>query len=154
MPGLTGTSGIKWGAALRESRSIEDAHRALGAELAAYRRAAGQEGLATLVGFSRSTIANVETGRPNVPRDFWKNAHAVCRADGALLEASVSLEVAVRREREVAARPTRLGAFPPPVVRAPLVSSASSRQRSVPPARPAQCHVRHDLLRQPRELGD
>jgi DNA-binding XRE family transcriptional regulator len=70
MPGLAETSGIRRGAALRESRSIEDAHRALGTELAACRRAAGhsQEELAALVGYSRSTIANVETGGQSVPR--------------------------------------------------------------------------------------
>jgi transcriptional regulator with XRE-family HTH domain len=46
---------------------------ALGVELAAYRRAAGytQAQFAELTGYSRSTIANVETGRQHVSRDFW-----------------------------------------------------------------------------------
>lgn len=95
---MTETSGIK-GAALRESPAIENARRALGAELAAYRRAAGhnQAELASLVGYSRSTIANVETGRQNVPRDFWESADAACRAGGVLAQANDRLELAVRR---------------------------------------------------------
>ena len=42
-----------------------EAHGELGAELAAYRRAAGytQAQFAQLTEYSRSTIANVETGR-------------------------------------------------------------------------------------------
>ena len=48
-----------------------ETRRALGAELAAYRRAAGhsQAQLARFTEYSRSTIANVETGRQHVPRD-------------------------------------------------------------------------------------
>lgn len=55
---------------MREPAAITSARCALGARLATYRRAAGltQTGLASLVAFSRSTIANVETGRQHVPR--------------------------------------------------------------------------------------
>lgn len=102
---LDGNLRIK-GAALRESPAIENARRALGAELAAYRRAAGhnQAELASLVGYSRSTIANVETGRQSVPREFWESADSACRAGGVLVQANDRLELAVRREREAAAR--------------------------------------------------
>ena len=57
---------------MRESQTVENARRALGAQLAAYRRAAGysQEAFAAHVDYSRSTIANVETGRQRVPRRF------------------------------------------------------------------------------------
>jgi hypothetical protein len=49
------------------------ARLALGRELAAARRAAGytQATFAPLVGYSRSTVGNVETGRQHVPRTFW-----------------------------------------------------------------------------------
>ena len=97
------------GAALRESDAIENARRELGAELAACRRAAGysQAGLASVVAYSRSTVANVETGRQHVPRGFWESADAACHAGGALIEASDAIEAAVRREQEHAARETR-----------------------------------------------
>lgn len=49
----------------------------------------------------------METGRQNVPRDFWGNADATCHAGGALIEANNSLELAVRQEREAAARQAR-----------------------------------------------
>ncbi len=54
---------------MRESDAIENARRVLGAKLAAYRRAAGynQAEFASLIDYSRSTIANVETGRQHVP---------------------------------------------------------------------------------------
>jgi transcriptional regulator with XRE-family HTH domain len=97
---------------LRESAAAESARRALGAELAAYRRAAGhnQAALASAVVYSRSTIANVETGRQHVPRDFWERADAACHAGGALTEASGKVEAMTRREREDAARQARLAA--------------------------------------------
>lgn len=52
---------------------------ALGRELAAARRAAGhtQMTFAPLVGYSRSTVANVETGRQRVPRTFWQRCDQV-----------------------------------------------------------------------------
>lgn len=63
-----------------------EAWRALGRQLAASRRAAGlsQERLAPLSGYSRSTIANAETGRQRVPRSFWENCDAVLGTGTAL----------------------------------------------------------------------
>lgn len=60
-----------------------EARRALGRELAAARRAAGyvQEALAQKVRYSRSTIANVETGRQSVDREFWVRCEAVLGTD-------------------------------------------------------------------------
>ena len=77
----------------------------LGAELAAYRRAAGcsQARLAQLTGYSRSTIANVETGRQHVPRDFWERADAVLRTGGTLATGHDELEAAQRNELRAAA---------------------------------------------------
>ena len=72
----------------------------LGAELAAYRRAArcSQARLAQLTGYSRSTIANVETGRQHVPRDFWERADAALRTGGTLATGHDELEAAQRNE--------------------------------------------------------
>ena len=54
---------------------ITAARRALGRQLAASRKAAGlsQHQLAPRVHYGRSTIANVEVGRQNVPREFWEH---------------------------------------------------------------------------------
>jgi transcriptional regulator with XRE-family HTH domain len=78
----------------------------LGTELAAYRRAAGcsQARLAQLTGYSRSTIANVETGRQRVPRDFWERADAVLRTGGTLATGHDELQAAQRNELRAAAR--------------------------------------------------
>jgi hypothetical protein len=53
---------------------VAEAWSALGRQLAASRRAAGlsQDQLAPLSGYSRSTVANAETGRQHVPRSFWE----------------------------------------------------------------------------------
>ena len=82
------------------------ARTALGAELAAYRRAAGctQAQLARLTEYSRSTIANVETGRQRVPRSFWERADAALRTGGILATAHDELEAAARRDLRAAAR--------------------------------------------------
>ena len=84
------------------------ARAALGAELAAYRRAArcSQARLAQLTGYSRSTIANVETGRQHVPRDFWERADAALRTGGTLATGHDELETAARR-KSFAPPPTR-----------------------------------------------
>ena len=94
---------------MRESQTVEKARCALGAELAAYRRAAGysQAGFAPLTGYSRSTVANVETGRQHVPRDFWERADAAVHAGGVLAAANDEVEAAARCEREEAARAAR-----------------------------------------------
>jgi len=91
---------------VREPEAVAESRRALGAELAAYRRAAGctQAGLAELTKYSRSTIANVETGRQHVPRELWERADAALRTGGVLASAHDELEVAARRERRAAAR--------------------------------------------------
>jgi DNA-binding XRE family transcriptional regulator len=83
-----------------------EARCALGAELAAYRRAAGytQAEFAELIGYSRSTIANVETGRQRVPRLFWQSADTTLRAGGALLGGHDQVEAMARRELRAAAR--------------------------------------------------
>src|SRR5436309_1626387 len=68
-------------------RDIAAAKEALGAHLAALRRAteANQHALATLVFTSRSSIANIERGRQLGTRDFWQRCDDVLRANGALI---------------------------------------------------------------------
>jgi transcriptional regulator with XRE-family HTH domain len=74
---------------VRPREAPHQARAALGAELAAYRRAAGctQAQLARLTEYSRSTIANVETGRQHIPRSFWERADAALRTGGTLATA-------------------------------------------------------------------
>jgi DNA-binding XRE family transcriptional regulator len=95
---------------VRESDTVENARHALGAQLAAYRRAAGynQAELGLAVGYSRSTIANVEVGRQHVPSSFWTNADEAVHAEGALIAFSGETEAAAMRERQEAAQATRL----------------------------------------------
>jgi len=71
---------------------------ALGRQLAAFRGAAGirQKDLAPLVGYSRSTIANVETGGQNAPRDLWVRCDQVLNTSGVL---TASYDRALRLER-------------------------------------------------------
>ena len=71
---------------MRESDAIENARRVLGAKLATYRRAAGynQAEFASLIDYSRSTIANVETGRQHVPGKFWTAADTALHTGCAL----------------------------------------------------------------------
>lgn len=89
-----------------EPEAAEEARRALGAELAGYRSAAGysQARLAQLTEYSRSTIANVETGRQRVPRTFWERADTALRTGGILAGAHDQLEATIRRELQAAAR--------------------------------------------------
>jgi transcriptional regulator with XRE-family HTH domain len=86
---------------VREPEAITSARCELGARLATYRRAAGltQTGLASLVAFSRSTIANVETGRQHVPRGFWESADTALHAGGVLVAGCDEVETAARRTR-------------------------------------------------------
>jgi tetratricopeptide (TPR) repeat protein len=125
---------------VREPEAVAEARRALGAELGAYRRAAGrtQAALAKLTGYSRSTIANVETGRQHVPRDLWERADSALRTGGVLASGHDDIEAAARRALRRAARntstarkagavqPGRLGAFggEPSSVRVPIPDGA------------------------------
>lgn len=100
---------------MREPEAVTSARCALGIRLAAYRRAAGltQMDLAPLIAFSRSTIANVETGRQHVPRGFWERADTAVHAGGALVAAHDELEAAVRHARaQRAAFPAELDTLP------------------------------------------
>ncbi|HEX6469732.1 MAG TPA: helix-turn-helix transcriptional regulator [Streptosporangiaceae bacterium] len=73
---------------------VATARRALGRQLAARRGAIGttQAALAARLGYSRSTIANVETGRQRMSVDFWRSCDAAVSASGALVAAACDLE--------------------------------------------------------------
>jgi transcriptional regulator with XRE-family HTH domain len=83
-----------------ESGKIVEMRRALGRSLAERREAAGfsQHALAPRIHYGRSTIANVETGRQNAPRDFWVSCDAVLDAGGVLVQAYDALNQVVSRE--------------------------------------------------------
>ncbi|WP_433533362.1 helix-turn-helix domain-containing protein [Micromonospora sp. CA-263727] len=68
---------------------IRDLQKALGRQLAHWRKAAGmtQAALARRTAYSRSSVANVEIGRHNIPRGFWERADRELRAQGSLVEA-------------------------------------------------------------------
>jgi Helix-turn-helix domain len=104
-----------------DPNEITAARRALGRLLAQYRVAAGlnQHQLAPLAHYGRSTIANVETGRQNVPRAFWQHCDDALRAQGQLIAASDRLEHLVRRQHQETAR---------------LAATDSSGQRQSPEA--------------------
>ncbi|HUY46050.1 MAG TPA: helix-turn-helix transcriptional regulator [Streptosporangiaceae bacterium] len=86
---------------MREPEAIANARCLLGRQLAACRRVAGlsQAQLAEKTGFSRSTIANVETGRQHAPGEFWESADTAVSAGGSLVSAHEKLEKAARRAR-------------------------------------------------------
>jgi transcriptional regulator with XRE-family HTH domain len=68
---------------------VERLRLALGGQLAAWRESAreSQRSLADQLPFSRSTVANVETGRQHAPREFWQRCDDLLSAGGDLLAA-------------------------------------------------------------------
>ncbi|MBV9448047.1 MAG: helix-turn-helix domain-containing protein [Streptosporangiaceae bacterium] len=87
-----------------ESEAITAARKALGRQLAAQRQAAGysQQAFAPLTGYGRSTLANVETGRQNVPRPFWVRCQEELGID-SLAPAYDEIQAIVTAERLAAA---------------------------------------------------
>jgi transcriptional regulator with XRE-family HTH domain len=105
-------------ASLRDRDAIEAARRALGRQLAALRQAAGysQQEFAPLTGYGRSTLANVETGRQNVPRSFWVRCAQELADDGLVtgydqIEAMTEAARADAQARAQAARDARVSAW-------------------------------------------
>lgn len=99
---------------MREPEAITSARCALGTRLAAYRRAAGltQMELASRIAFSRSTIANVETGRQHVPRGFWAGADTAVHAGGVLVAGCDDVEAARRACVRAVACPAKPATLP------------------------------------------
>lgn len=71
---------------MKASSTVTGARRTLGEQLHSLRDAAGvtQQQLAQTVGYSRSTVANVEAGRQQVDRSFWEQCDEALHADGLL----------------------------------------------------------------------
>ncbi len=92
-----------------DSDAVVRARRVLGAQLAALRGAAGhtQHGFAPSTGYSRSTLANAETGRQHVQRDFWERCDAALGTGGALTLGFEQIKAADRQQREHEARQAR-----------------------------------------------
>ncbi|MEU8048388.1 helix-turn-helix transcriptional regulator [Micromonospora haikouensis] len=90
--------------------------RALGRRLGAWRRKRGltQDDVARLVHSTRSTVANVESGRQVVDRVFWAQCETLLRAGGELLtgyDEYRSLDARHQEEKAEAARHARWGAL-------------------------------------------
>ncbi len=90
---------------MADAEHMARAWRSLGRQLAASRQAGGfsQEQLARLIHFSRSTVANVETGRQHAPRRFWQNCDEALQTGDALARCYDEVQGAVRREHQWAA---------------------------------------------------
>jgi tetratricopeptide (TPR) repeat protein len=84
-----------------DREAITGARRALGRQLAAWRDAAGvtQHGLAPLIHYGRSTIANAETGHSTCGRVFWERCDRELHADGALVRGYDELQALVDTQR-------------------------------------------------------
>src|ERR1022692_634325 len=121
-------AGWRWSVA--DAEDIAGAWRALGRQLAASRRAAGfsQARLAVLVGYSRSTVANGETGRQRVPCVFWRRCDRVLGGD-ALCRGYGEVDAAMRAERVRAVAEARYEAL----AVTPLSAVASAGTGPVPP---------------------
>ncbi|MFG1881939.1 helix-turn-helix domain-containing protein [Micromonospora sp. NPDC049102] len=67
---------------------ITTARRALGRHLAQLRKQANltQQGLARLVQYGRSSVANTETGRQHPEREFWARCDTALHTDGTLTQ--------------------------------------------------------------------
>jgi DNA-binding XRE family transcriptional regulator len=84
---------------------IRAARRALGAQLAAAREAAGliQQQLADQTVYSRGTIANAETGRQNVTRPFWIRCDGLLGTGTALVDGYDEVQHLTKWQRAAAA---------------------------------------------------
>ena len=88
---------------LAADRARLDAVRChLGAQLAAYRKAAGlsQPDLGEALGKTRSMVSKIEHGRRGIPTKQWELTDKVCQAQGALLAAHAELAQAEQEYRD------------------------------------------------------
>jgi DNA-binding XRE family transcriptional regulator len=91
-----------------------DARRILGRRLAAFRQAAGygQEAFASLVHYSRSSLANVEIGRQKGTRDFWNRCDEILGTGGVLAASLAEIQALERRWREETAHSSQSHPMP------------------------------------------
>ncbi|MGC4855995.1 helix-turn-helix domain-containing protein [Micromonospora sp. DT4] len=119
-----------------DPQELSDVKRALGRQLARWRSTRGltQDDVARRVHSTRSTVANVESGRQVVDRIFWAQCESLLRAGGELLsgyDEYRSLEVRHQEEKAEAARHARWGAVLDPA----MIAEASSPDPAQGPAR-------------------
>ncbi|WP_405098260.1 helix-turn-helix domain-containing protein [Micromonospora sp. NBC_01412] len=99
-----------------DPQGLSDVKRALGRRLGTWRRKRGltQDDVARLVHSTRSTVANVESGRQVVDRVFWAQCESLLQAGGELLigyDEYRSLDARHQKEKAEAARHARWGAL-------------------------------------------
>ncbi|MGH4026695.1 MAG: helix-turn-helix domain-containing protein, partial [Pseudonocardiaceae bacterium] len=89
-----------------DRHAIAEARHTLGRRLAELRKAAGysQHEFAPMTLYTRSTVANVEIGRQQVPASFWQRCDEVLAAGGTLTRGYEDLQALIRRHHEEAAR--------------------------------------------------
>ena len=96
---------------MTDSADITQARQALGRQLASLRLAAGhtQHSLAPLLdGYSRSTLANAETGQRGAHRDFWVRCDEVLATGGTLTHGFDQIESTKRDQHELRARTSQV----------------------------------------------
>lgn len=138
---------------------IEAARKDLGRRLADMRKSAelSQVELGRLVGYTRSAIANVETGRENTPRAFWAHCDQLFGANGTLLAAYDQVDRLVTayrqqnaEERDVRRR-QRVAAYLQQGTAQPdaLAGPDTGRQHHKGPHPVAESNLDFDLVLQP-----
>ncbi|PZG07716.1 XRE family transcriptional regulator [Micromonospora craterilacus] len=126
-------------------QQLSEVKRALGRRLAGWRRTRGltQDDVARRVHSTRSTVANVESGRQVVDRVFWVQCESLLNAGGDLIagyDDYRSLEVRQKEEKAEAARHARWGAV---LDHQTLVEASSPNWAPdrATPAAPAGCRL-------------
>src|SRR6266540_3609140 len=92
--------------------AVAEARRQLGRQLAALRKAAGyktQHEFAPLTFYTRSTLANAETGRQRTGRAFWERCDEVLCTGGVLADGYDRIEAMVAQQQEETARTLQAG---------------------------------------------
>lgn len=126
-----------------DPQQISDVKRTLGRRLAGWRKTRGltQDDVARRVHSTRSTVANVESGRQVVDRVFWAQCDSLLQAGGELLtgyDEYRSLDVRQKEEKAEAARHARWGAVldHQAIVEASAPDRVQGREMSVAPTVP------------------
>lgn len=85
---------------------VASLRRRLGRQLAEHRKSTGysQAAFAPLTGYARSTVANVEVGRQQAPREFWQRCDQALGSGATFTVAYDALQAIILRHREAAAR--------------------------------------------------
>jgi DNA-binding XRE family transcriptional regulator len=134
----------------RESETIAERRRSLGAQLATFRQAAEltQGQLARVAICDRTTIVHIEKGRARAGERFWRAVDDACNAGGALVAAYLELE-AVKAEHERRERGQRLAS-----VRAKAAELRGSVRAGDQEQRPAHSHAGEPVRRFLSEIID